>query len=119
MSILSELTALLDTVGIPSETGGFNNVPPDAYTVVTPLSDTFALHADDRPRFETQEARLSLYSRNNYTALKNRLVKALLGADFTVTDRRYIGFETDTKYHHYNVDTAKEYEVPDETGELL
>lgn len=41
--------------------------------------------------------------------IKNTLVRALLAADVTVTDRRYIGFETDTGYHHYAIDVAKSY----------
>jgi len=28
-----------------------------------------------------------------------------------VTDRRYIGHEDDTDYHHYAIDVAKEYEL--------
>lgn len=36
-------------------------------------------------------------------------MKAVLNADMTITDRRYIGFETDTGYHHYAIDVAKSY----------
>ena len=39
------------------------------------------------------------------------IVKALLSADFTVTARKYVGHEDDTGYHHYAVDTAKNYEM--------
>jgi len=35
----------------------------------------------------------------------------LLQADFVITDRRYIGYEYDTGYHHYAIDVAKEYET--------
>ena len=52
---------------------------------------------------------MSLFCRENYTKIKNRLVKAALNADMTITDRRYIGFETDTGYHHYAIDVAKSY----------
>ena len=45
------------------------------------------------------------------TKLKNALVRTLLGADFYITDRRYIGFETDTGYHHYAIDVAKIYDL--------
>ena len=58
-----------------------------------------------------QEARLSLYSQGNYIKEKNRLVKALLADDFTITDRRYIGYESETGYHHFAVDVAKHYEM--------
>jgi hypothetical protein len=33
----------------------------------------------------------------------------LLNDDFTVTERRYIGHEDDTGYHHYAIDVAKNY----------
>ena len=34
-----------------------------------------------------------------------------LHADFYITDRRYIGFETETGYHHYAIDVAQIYEL--------
>ena len=52
---------------------------------------------------------MSLFCKENYTKIKNRLVKTTLNADMTITDRRYIGFETDTGYHHYAIDVAKSY----------
>ena len=114
MSILIELNSLLGVLGIPVETGVFSGVPPDEYLVITPLADTFEVFADNRPRHEVQEARLSLCAKGNYMTLKNQLVKALLDADFAITDRRYIGHEDDTGYHHYAIDVAKEYEVKEE-----
>ena len=111
MSLLSELNTLLSDCGIPVETGIFSDKAPDAYLVITPLSDSFELHADNVPGCETQEARLSLYSKGSYTKLKNALVRALLGADFYITDRRYIGFEAETGYHHYAIDVAQIYEL--------
>ena len=111
MSLLSELNTLLSGCGIPVETGIFSDKAPDAYLVVTPLSDSFELHADNAPGCETQEARLSLYSKGSYTKAKNAIVRSLLGADFYITDRRYIGFETDTGYHHYAIDVAKIYDL--------
>ena len=111
MSVLRELNTLLDTLGVPVETGVFKGKAPDEYVVITPMSDTFAAFADNSPQFETQEARLSLFSKNNYQKRKNQIVKALLEAEITVTDRRYIGFETDSLYHSYGIDVAKEYPV--------
>ncbi|CDM68544.1 hypothetical protein ACSXBU_00490 [Clostridium perfringens] len=111
MSILLELNRIVDGLGILVETGVFKDKAPDEYVVITPLSDTFDIHADNRPQFEIQEARLSLFSKNNYQIRKNQLVRAFLDADFTVTDRRYIGHEDDTDYHHYAIDVAKEYEL--------
>lgn len=43
--------------------------------------------------------------------LKNQLVGLLLQADFTITDRRYLGYEYDTAYHHYVIDVAKDYKM--------
>lgn len=111
MSLLSEINAVVESCGIRVETGRFSCKPPEEYLVITPLADTFDLHADNAPGYDVQEARLSFFKKGSYTKQKNRLVKALLNADFTITDRRYIGYETDTGYHHYAVDVAKHYEM--------
>ena len=109
MSLLSELNTIAESCGVSVETGIFSDAAPDTYLVLTPLSDGFDLHADDRPDIDTQEVRLSLFCRENYMRIKNTLVRALLAADVTVTDRRYIGHEDDTGYHHYAIDVAKSY----------
>ena len=111
MSFLEELNSIITGLGLPVETGVFSGQAPPEYIVITPLADTFALHADDRPRQDTQEARLSLYSQGNYTLRKHAIIKALLAADFIVTDRRFIGFEADSKYFHIGIDVAKCYEL--------
>lgn len=114
MSILRELNTILDALGVPVETGVFKGKAPDEYAVITPMRDTFEVFADNRPQYETQEARISLFSKNNYQQRKNQIVKALLDVDITMTDRRYIGHEDDTGYHHYAVDAAKEYELKED-----
>jgi hypothetical protein len=43
--------------------------------------------------------------------LKSKIVTTLLNDDFTITDRRYIGHEDDTGYHHYAVDVQKIFPV--------
>lgn len=111
MSILEDLQGTLSELDIPVETGVFSDEAPDRYIVVVPLADTFDLHADNAPGVDVQEARLSLFSKGSYTAAKNRLVRLLLRDDFTITDRRYNGYETDTGYHHYVVDVARHYEM--------
>ncbi len=111
MSILADINQALTSLGIPLETGVFTDEAPDTYIVVVPMSDTFALSADNAPIYDVEEARISLYSKGSYTKDKNRVVKALLGADFTITGRQYIGFETETAYHHYVVDVEKHYEM--------
>ncbi len=111
MSILSELNTLFETANIPVETGVFSGVPPDEYLVLTPLTDTFAVYGDNKPLADVSEVRVSLFSKNNYLQRKNQLVRMLLQADFVITDRRYIGHEDDTGYHHYAIDVAKYYEL--------
>ena len=111
MSLLSDLNEVLMPLGIPIETGIFSGARPDEYLVVIPLTDIFEVHADNRPSFDVQEVRISLFSRGNYQRRKRQITVALLNADITVTERRYIGFEEDTKYHHYAIDVMKEYEM--------
>lgn len=113
MSILSDVQRVLAPLDIPIETGVFTDKAPDKYIVVVPLSDTFAVNADNVPTYDVQEARLSLYTKGSYTKAKNALVRALLTADITITGRQYIGYETETGYHHYNVDIANHYEMED------
>ena len=111
MGILEELNTVLTALDVPVETGVFSGKAPERYAVITPLSDTFDLHADNAPGVDIQEARISLFVKGNYTSLKNKLVRLLLQNDFTVTGRMYNGYETDTGYHHYTVDVARYYET--------
>lgn len=111
MSLLSELKSIAEKLNIKVETGVFSYTPPDEYIVLTPLLDSFEMHCDNLPEYEIQEVRISIFSKGNYTALKNKFVTAILKADITITDRRYIGHEDDTGYHHYAVDTAKSYRM--------
>ena len=112
MSLLSELNTLISPL-VPLEAGVFSEPAPDRYAVITPMVDTFELYTDDKPRHEIQEARISLFDKGSYTALKNQIVRILLEADFIITDRRYIGHEDDTGYFHYAIDVAKNYELED------
>ena len=112
MSLLSELNTIISPL-VPLETGVFSDPAPDKYAVITPMVDTFELYTDDKPRHEIQEARISLFDKGSYTALKNQIVRILLDADFIITDRRYVGHEDDTGYHHYAIDVAKNYELED------
>lgn len=109
MSILAELNTLMETLNLPVETGVFSGAPPGEYAVLTPLADSFGVFGDDRPLIDVCEVRISLFSKSNYLNLKNRLVGLLPRAGFTITDRRYLGYETDTAYHHYVIDVQKEY----------
>lgn len=111
MSLLSELNAIAKEKGIAVETGVFTDTPPTEYLVLTPLVDSFDLHADNTPCIEIQEVRLSLFTKGSYTKWKNTLVRAMMASDITITDRRYIGHEDDSGYHNYAIDVAKSYEM--------
>lgn len=110
MSVLQEFNTLLSPI-LPVETGIFSGIPPDEYLVLTPMADTFALFGDNAPFIDVSEVRISLYSKGNYIKRKNQITAVLLGAEFTITDRRYVGYEGDTGYHHYAIDVAKHYEL--------
>ena len=109
MSMLEELNTIVASAGLPVETGVFSKAAPDAYVVITPISEHFELFADNAPGMNIEEARLSLFSKGNYGPQKDLLVRMLLSAGFLVTERRYIGLEEDTGYHHFAIDVAKEY----------
>ena len=117
MSLLEELNTLLSSV-IPIETGVFTDTAPARYLVITPLVDTFEVYADNKPNHEIQEARLSLFDKGNYTQIKNQIVRLLIDAEITVTDRRYITHEDDTGYHHFAIDVAKEYSYEEERADI-
>ena len=109
MSILADIQTALSGVNIPIETGVFSNAAPAKYMVVVPLADSFDLHADNGPGCDVQEARISLFAQGSYTKEKNAIVKALLAAELTITERRYIGYETATGYYHFAIDVAQIY----------
>lgn len=111
MSLLADMQTAMQSLAVPVETGVFTDKAPDEYVVMVPLADTFDLHADNAPGVDVQEVRLSIYTKGSYTALKNRIVRKLLSCGITITGRQYIGYETETGYHHYNVDAANYYEM--------
>ena len=110
MSMLEELSTIVESAGLPVETGVFSKAAPDEYVVITPISEHFELFSDNAPGMNIEEARLSLFSKKNYIQKKDLLVRMLLSAGFLVTERRYIGYEDGTNYHHYSLDVAHEYE---------
>lgn len=111
MSILSELNTLLTNMSIQTETGKMTDKVLDEYAVLVPISDNYSLFCDDKPKYEISEVRISIFTKGNYMQLKNKIVKGLLKENFTITDKRYVEYENDTKYHHYNIDVAKYYEM--------
>ena len=111
MSLLADLNTLAKQVGIAVETGLFSEPAPTEYLVLTPLADTFEIHADNAPELDVQEVRISLFTKGSYTKWKKKLVRALLAAGITITERRYIGHDDDTGYHNYAIDVAHYYEM--------
>ncbi len=107
--MLEELNTIVKSAGLPVETGIFSTTVPDEYVVITPISEHFELFSDNAPGMNIEEARLSLFSKGNYCSMKRQLVRLLLAAGFIVSERRYIGLEEDTGYHHFAIDVAKEY----------
>lgn len=105
--LLQRITTVADQLGLPIEVGLFTATPaPDTYLVATPLADLFDVFADNQPGIEVEEVRLGLFTKGNYLTERDRLTTALLEAGLTITARRYVGFEADTKYHHYGLDLA-------------
>ena len=109
LSILAELKQIALRLAIPVQTGSFQKKPPDVFLVLMPMTETFPEHADNAPQFTQPEVRLSLYAKGSYTRLTDTLVRQLLQEDFTVTGRQYIEYESDTGYHHYEIDVTKVY----------
>ena len=114
MSALSELKDILKQHTVPVETGVFSNTPPDTYAVLTPLIDVFDLFADNTPEVDICEVRISIFTKNNYLQLVSSVNADLLDSGFTITERRYLGHEDDTGFHHYAIDVAKEYYLKEE-----
>lgn len=111
MSILADVKSLLEPLNYPIATGVYKGTVVDTYIVLIPLSDNFELYADNAPQAEVQELRISIFTKGNYRTITNKIVKTLLNAEFTITDRRYIGYETETNYFHYVVEIEKNYEL--------
>ena len=110
MNILSELNQALSDMGFDVETGVFSGEAPDEYIVLTSMSDTFPLFADNMPVVEAQEVRISLFSKKNYINRKKQMVKNLLDLGFTITGQNHLGREDDTGFFHAAVDVVKSYE---------
>ena len=108
-TILEELNSLLAPV-LPVETGVFSNPAPDEYLVLTPLADYYELFADNQPLVDVAQVQISIFTKGNYLAIKKQITKLLLASEFTITDRRYLGHEDETSYHHYVIDVEKNYE---------
>lgn len=111
MALISDLKTTFATLNIPCETGVWSSKAPAEYVVLIPLDDEFDIFGDNLPEVTIQEVRISLYMQGNYTAEKDKIIKKLLAEGYTITYASYVDFELDTKYHHYNIDVAKYYEM--------
>lgn len=105
--LLETLHTVADGIGVAFEVGLYTqNPPPHTYLVATPLVDEFDLYADNTPEVEVEEVRLALYTQANYLKMRDQITHALIDAGVTITARRYVGYEPDTGYHHYSIDTT-------------
>ena len=75
MNALSEIGEILTAMKIPWQTGAYTEPAPDQYVVLVPLCDTFDIMAYNRPQFDVQAVRLSVFSKGNYNLIKNQLVR--------------------------------------------
>lgn len=105
--LLENLSHIAKQLGLAYAVSCYTDSPaPDTYLVFTPLTDSFDIFADNTPGIEIEEARISLFTKTNYLALRDQITKALISARLVITARRYIAYEDDTGYHHYSIDIA-------------
>lgn len=105
--LLENLSQIAKQLGLAYAVSCYTDSPaPDTYLVFTPLTDSFDIFADNTPGIEIEEARISLFTKTNYLALRDQITKALISARLVITARRYIGYEADTGFHHYSIDVS-------------
>ena len=109
VNILDELYSVLTGLGLNVETGVFSGHAPDEYVVITPMVDIFPVFADNLPVIETQEVKVSLFSKRNYLNRKRLIIETLINLGFTITAQTYLGREDDTGYFHVSIDVKKAY----------
>ena len=106
-SLLETLTRICVDLGLPVSVGNHAASPaPETYVVLTPLAETFEVFADELPGAEVIQVRASLFTKTDHQHVSRALTNELLAEGVTITGRRYVGFEDDTKYHHGAVDAA-------------
>lgn len=79
------------------------------YVTMIPLYDNYEVFADNKPTLEVSQVQLAIFAKGNYLDLVAEINKALIEADFTITNRKYIEYEEDIKLHHYVIDVAMEF----------
>lgn len=108
MSTYELIRDTLQSLNIPVSIN--ENVDKNAvsFIIIIPLYDGFDVFADNKPSIEVSEVELSIYSKGNYLKLVKDISVLLIDAGFTITNRRYLEYEKDTKLHHYIIDVAME-----------
>ena len=109
MSVYELIINTLEPLNIPVSIN--ENIDKDAerYIVIIPLYDRLDVFADNKPSIEVSEIELAVYSKGNYLKLVKDISTLLIDSGFTITSRRYIEYEKDTKLHHYIIDVAMEF----------
>ncbi len=111
MTLLNEIKDIITNLNIPVETGVFSGAAPNRYVVFVPLIDTYELYSDNLPFSSVEEIRISLFDKGNYLLIKKQIESAILTAEITVTERKYLGYDFDSGYHHIAIDVAKNYKL--------
>lgn len=109
MSIYELIINTLEPLVIPVSINENTDKIAERYIVITPLYEGFDVFADNMPSIEVSEIELAVYSRGNYLKLVKDISALLINAGFTITNRRYLEYEKDTKLHHYIIDVAMEF----------
>ena len=100
MSMNSDIVTALTSASLPIETGVHTGTDT-SYIVLTPVSERNDDIADDTDLTETEEMDVNLYYVGNYLTVKNTIKSLLKTAGFFIADRQYIGYDAETKQHHY------------------
>lgn len=109
MSIYELIKNTLEPLNISVTVNENINKSFEQYVTMIPLYDGFDMFADNKPGMEFSEVELAVYSKGNYLKLVKDITVLLIDAGFTITNRRYIEYEKDTKLHHYIIDVAMEF----------
>jgi len=108
-NILGDLNTLLTGLGFNVATAVYKDNPPDEYIVIEPTRDIFLGHADNKPRFESQGAEISLFTRGAFIDRKDIIIGALMWDNYKIPLRDYLGVDNDAGLYHYIIGVAKVY----------
>ena len=109
MSIYELIINKLRPLGITVSVNENIDKNSESYATIIPLYDGLYVFADNKPSIEVSEIELAVYSKGNYLKLVKDISTLLIDSGFTITSRRYIEYEKDTKLHHYIIDVAMEF----------